>query len=516
MKFNKFSWCLGLLFVASTCLAQMYTVTDLGTVDTGDNAFSIATGINESGQVVGTSYIDYSIYSNHAFRTAPNRPINPATDDIGPNTTAAAINSSGQVVGTFYPKWPQDYTGPAHAFRTAPNRRLNPATDDLGTLLGTGSDDISVAYGINDSGQAVGDYLSIPWTEHSFRTAPNMPINPDTDDLGGLPVNIGFSDAYGINSSGQVVGVFNTGTFLGHAFRTAPNRPINPATDDLGTLRDTPYHWSIAYAINDFGQAVGGSIEFWDINDYGQVYVGPFSDNDDAKLPSHAFRTAPNRPINPATDDLGTLGGNLSVGVGIDNFGQVVGFSNLSAGDVFYHAFLYSGRVMHDLNHLIPADSGWEISAAIGINSKGQIAANAGLNGLSRALLLTPIYRAFVQHPIHADGSSVFSAKRGIVPVKFAVTKYGKYASCTLPATITVTRAAHGTLTPVPERTYSKAEDNGSNFRITGCRYHYNLPVRSLGVGTYRVDISIKGIMIGHAVFALKSSKQEDDKNDEE
>ena len=53
MKFNKLSWCLGLLFVASTCLAQMYTVTDLGTVDTGDNAFSIATGINESGQVVG-------------------------------------------------------------------------------------------------------------------------------------------------------------------------------------------------------------------------------------------------------------------------------------------------------------------------------------------------------------------------------------------------------------------------------------------------------------------------------
>ena len=170
-----------------------------------------------------------------------------------------------------------------------------------------------------------------------------MPINPDTDDLGGLPVDIGFSEAYGINSSGQVVGIFDTGTVPGHAFRTAPNRPINPATDDLGTLRDTPYHCSIAYAINDFGQAVGGSIEFWDINDYGQVYVGPSSDNDDAKLPSHAFRTAPNRPINPATDDLGTLGGNLSVGVGIDNFGQVVGFSNLSAGYVFYHAFLYSG-----------------------------------------------------------------------------------------------------------------------------------------------------------------------------
>jgi hypothetical protein len=55
MKFNKLSWCMGLLFIASTCLAQMYTVTDLGTVHIGDNASSTAMGINESGQVVGES-----------------------------------------------------------------------------------------------------------------------------------------------------------------------------------------------------------------------------------------------------------------------------------------------------------------------------------------------------------------------------------------------------------------------------------------------------------------------------
>ena len=107
----------------------------------------------------------------------------------------------------------------------------------------------------------------------------------------------------------------------------------------------------------------------------------------------------------------------------------------------------------------------------------------------------------------------MFWAKRGIIPVKFAVTKYGKYASCSLPATIAVTRAAHGTLTPVDESTYSKDEDNGSNFRIAGCRYHYNLPARSLGAGTYRVDIST-GVMVGHAVFTLKSGRHEDDKDD--
>jgi len=514
MRFNKVSWCLGLVFSASTCLAQMYTVTDLGTVDTDDNARSLATGINNSGQVVGNSYLLFTALSSHAFRTAPNKPINPATDDFGPDTYGVGINSSGQVVGFFYPNRPQDYTAPGHSFRTAPNRRLNPATDDLDTTLGIGLYGGSQVYGINDAGQAVGVYFGAPTVgEHSFRTAPNMPFNPVTDDIGGPPGDIEVSEAYAVNSSGQVVGMFGTGASVLHGFRTAPNRPINPSTDDLGALELTPNHRSVAFAINDFGQAVGGSIGFYAVTGDGQVYVS-YNDGEDVTLPSHAFRTAPNRPINSATDDLGTFGGNLSAALGIDNFGQVVGFSNFTTAGVFYHAFLYSGHVLHDLNNLIPAGSGWELSSAMGINSKGQIAANGGRNGSGRALLLTPIYRASVQRPIDADGSSVFSAKRETIPVKFAVTKYGKYASCTLPATIAVTRAAHGTLTPVPESTYAKAED-GSNFRIAGCRYRYNLPAHALGVGTYRVDISIKGIMVGHAVFALKSDRHEDDKDDD-
>ena len=56
MKFNKLSWCLGLLLTASTCFAQMYTVTDLGTLHLGDNASSEATGIDDAGQVVGESH----------------------------------------------------------------------------------------------------------------------------------------------------------------------------------------------------------------------------------------------------------------------------------------------------------------------------------------------------------------------------------------------------------------------------------------------------------------------------
>jgi hypothetical protein len=61
-------------------------------------------------------------------------------------------------------------------------------------------------------------------------------------------------------------------------------------------------------------------------------------------------------------------------------------------------------------------------------------------------------------------------------------------------------------LAAVDESTYAMSADSGSNFRIdpTGCQYVYNLAASALGVGTYRVDISINGIMVGHAVFALK------------
>ncbi len=48
------------------------------------------------------------------------------------------------------------------------------------------------------------------------------------------------------------------------------------------------------------------------------------------------------------------------------------------------------------------------------------------------------------------------------------------------------------------------AADTGSNFRISGCQYVYNLAASSLGVGTYRVDISIDGSAVGSGIFGLK------------
>jgi probable HAF family extracellular repeat protein len=56
----------------------------------------------------------------------------------------------------------------------------------------------------------------------------------------------------------------------------------------------------------------------------------------------HAFRAAANSPINPATDDLGTLGGRESFALGINDSGQVVGYAFTPSSNATL-AFLYSG-----------------------------------------------------------------------------------------------------------------------------------------------------------------------------
>jgi probable HAF family extracellular repeat protein len=135
---------------------------------------------------------------------------------------------------------------------------------------------------------------------------------------------------------------------------------------DLGTLGGAS---SRANGINDAGQIVGGSIKY--VNEFPRT---------------NAFIYAPGTGMT----GLGTLGGSTSEAYGINNLGQVVGYSTLT--NSHFHAFLYSGGAMEDLNSLIDPASGWALSIATAINDVGQIV-GTGLNGSgqSEAFLLSPV-----------------------------------------------------------------------------------------------------------------------------
>jgi len=128
----------------------------------------------------------------------------------------------------------------------------------------------------------------------------------------------------------------------------------------LGTLGG---EFSTAYGINNHGQITG--------------YAALKGDGI-----NHAFLFS-----NGKMKDIDTLNDTLSVGQAINNSGVVVGYRDAGADN---SAFIFSNGKMQDLNDLIPANSGWALQTAKGINDAGQISGTGMFNGNQRGFLLTP------------------------------------------------------------------------------------------------------------------------------
>ena len=304
---------------------------------------------------------------------------------------------------------------------------------DLGTLGGTYSE----GFGINASGQVVGDTATASGSGHAFLYS------------GGVMFDLNLpgtsATARSINASGQIGGYYYDGSYQGYV-------DTNGQIADVGNLGSL---YSATYAINASGKACGSSMTssgdehafLWsagvmtDINPFGGDSSAAAGINASGQvvgygyLPSgdfHAFvRTG------TVSKDLGTLGGDWSLANAITDSGKVVGQAYLpgnvkahaflwsgsgalkdlgqpggnysealavnstatqivgraSVPDpefIVYHAFLYANGKIKDLNNLIPRGSGWILSEATGINDAGKIVGSGTIHGQLHAFLLNP------------------------------------------------------------------------------------------------------------------------------
>ena len=274
-------------------------------------------GLNNQGQVVGSFY-STQFQQSHAFEYS-----NGQTKDLFPSDTASSvasgINDAGQICGTNGVTGPFVYDsttgvmqslGYSHTYYySSYANAINQNGDVAGQYGGLGPEhafiysigtgqfhDINQAYGytaataINDLGQAAGDVL-IGGKNHAFVYSGGM-----IQDIGILPGGV-FALPTGINNSGDVAG-YSDGTGFGdHAFLYH-----NGQMQDIGA-KFGPFT-SYADGINNAGDVVGeaGSTGFLYHNGT-PLYL--------------------NNLIDPS------LGWNIQEGVAINDEGQIIGFGNL-------------------------------------------------------------------------------------------------------------------------------------------------------------------------------------------
>jgi probable HAF family extracellular repeat protein len=206
-------------------------------------SFSMATGVNGSGQVVGyfhtatqhmASRNRVFLYSNHL--------VTDLGTFGGADGIVTAINDSGQMVGSYGTEPEADYAE-RRAFLYSAGKVTN-----LGTLGGK----VTIATDLNDSAQAVGYSQSRSGEYHAFIYSAGA-----LSDLGTLPGGT-QSFAYGTNKSGEVVGASDGVASTLHAFLYSAG-----VMRDLNSLIPTNSGWVLTEAreINNAGQIVGNGIK---------------------------------------------------------------------------------------------------------------------------------------------------------------------------------------------------------------------------------------------------------------
>lgn len=341
---------LSMVLTGSLAAAQTYRVTDLGVLpgDTG----SLGDVINSSGQVVGCSDTSIDTFPclggspGHAFlwsKATGMRDL--GTLPGGTFSVAFGLNDPGQAVG-----WSNNGQGAQHAFIWTQSRGMR----DLGTLPGGtysyafAINSVGLICGFGDSGTSNGVGDVVIWT-----------ADKEILDLGSLP-GVLNSQAIFINDHNQFVGaaLYSNGTFQAFAGTISGGLTALPTLPGATT--------SLALGVNDAGIIVGSSNSAKNSNGIAVAW--------DSNLKIYSLGTLP--------------GDSASSASYINDLDQAVGQSTTPSG--VNRAVIWTKSGIQNLNNLIPRNSGWTLVYALSINRAGQITGYGTINGQNHAFLLTP------------------------------------------------------------------------------------------------------------------------------
>ncbi len=311
------------LTLGSPVWAVDYTITDLGTMG---RIYSIAHGINNSGLVVGEAcnLIGNDTPPCHAFlyNNGAMTDIGTLISPFGPYMfvsliNATGINNSGQVVGTAW----TDVGGGCTTYRAF--LYSNGAMTDLGSLGSWSSlcPGYSSGSAINDNGQVVGESFLNSITGDYYDMRVFLYSNGSMVNIGALGgINI---IATGINNSGQVVGYGDIPNFGGLRAFLYSNGVMTVIANDST--------FSIANGINDSGQVVGMACYL--MGTYTQCHAFLYSNGAMTDLGAWSYMSSVANSINKSGQVVGYsytyVGDNLVTHAFLYNGGSLLDLNNL-------------------------------------------------------------------------------------------------------------------------------------------------------------------------------------------